>query len=698
VTFLVPIFAIGFLLFFAAFVVMFFLPALGLFGIFKAHKKLANRKPSTQFLSNRLADIGDPFPDTDTFVRDYTRFLLDSWSKTPRKDLFRILVRTAGTLYATHNFVPLRPEDPRINDAILQGRYRDQLMRGIETALDAPRIIDAIRQTFTDAFTELLRKTHSSAFVEDITKDEPAPMFTVPLYDMIRNPGQTVADIIKPFQSPEIQQRRLFTALREQLNRNLYEASGVDAPAPERRLVHPWQYEGTPCEIVKAYLGYTPLQYIFDQQVPFPVTDERRFEHWHLIGGTGWGKSQTLQHIIMHDLMRPDPPGLVVIDSQGDMLWKIQNLKIFADNPDRLIIIDPQYAPALNIFDMTTDRLQGYTPLIRETLEAGIVELYHYIFGAIASEMTSKQGTAFVFVVRLMLAIEGATLHTLLELMEDQSKTFRDSPFFAYTSKLDDTARTFFENQFFNKQAFGQTKQQLARRLYAILSVPAFSRSFAASKNKLDMFSALQSGKVVLVNTAKHLLKSDASALFGRYMIAQVMAAAFERAAHTERHPAFLIIDEAGDVFDENIDSLLVQARKYRLGVLFAHQHLQQLTPALRSSVASNTTIKFAGGVSDQDARALDADMRTTAQFITSMRKHAKSTEFAAYIRNETPAALRLEVPFGTMEAAPRMTTEEHAELIRRNTERYSSREQPKPPKPPPPPIEDEEIRPSTDY
>jgi len=434
------------------------------------------------------------------------------------------------------------------------------------------------------------------------------------------------------------------------------------------------------------------------------IPDEKRFEHWHLLASSGHGKTQTLQHIIYHDLMRPDPPSLVVIDSQGDMLWKIQNLKIFAEQPGRLIIIDPQYDPALNIFDMTTDRLRTYSPIMREQIEAGIIELYNYIFGALASEMTSKQGTAFVFVVRLMLVIDGATLRTLLELMEDQSKSFKDSPFYQYAHMLDDTARAFFENQFFSKQAFGQTKQQLARRLYTILSVPAFNRSFASSKNKLDMFTALQSGQVILVNTAKYLLKADASALFGRYMIAQVMAAVFERAAHNHRHPAFLMIDEAADYFDESLENLLTQARKFRLGVLFAHQQMQQLSPALRSSVATNTTIKFAGGVSDQDARSIDADMRTTAQFITSMRKHAHSTEFAAYIRNVTPTAICLEIPFGTLEAAPRMTKQEHAALIERNTQLYSDlfTEAGKKVQTPPqkkiarPP--DDNIAPSTDY
>ena len=199
--------------------------------------------------------------------------------------------------------------------------------------------------------------------------------------------------------------------------------------------------------------------------VPFPVDRDRRMEHWHLIGSSGWGKSQTLQHIIMHDLLDPDPPALVVVDSQGDMLEKIQRLELFARDPDRLIIIDPEYDPSLNMFDVATDRLAGYSPIVREQVQAGIIELYTYIFGAVASELTAKQGTAFAFVVRLMLSIPGATLHTLIDLMEDPSKSFAESPFAAYGARLDKTARSFFDNQFFNKQAFGSTRQQIARRL-----------------------------------------------------------------------------------------------------------------------------------------------------------------------------------------------------------------------------------------
>jgi hypothetical protein len=159
------------------------------------------------------------------------------------------------------------------------------------------------------------------------------------------------------------------------------------------------------------------------------------------------------------------------------------------------------------------------------------------------------------------------------------------------------------------------------------------------------------------------------------YMIARVITAAFERIALPtgERNPAFLVVDEAAEYFDENLETMLSQARKFNVGVLFAHQHLDQLTPALRAAVAANTSIKLAGGVSDKDARALAPDMRTTSEFIAEMRKLAHSTEFACFVRNSTGSAVRLQIPFGALEKAPRMSPEQHAQLITRNHQRYAT-------------------------
>ena len=97
-------------------------------------------------------------------------------------------------------------------------------------------------------------------------------------------------------------------------------------------------------------------------------------------------------------------------------------------------------------------------------------------------------------------------------------------------------------------------------------------------------------------------------------------------------------------------------------------------------AVAANTSIKIAGGVSDKDARALASDMRTTPDVISGMAKHSRSTEFACYVRNYTSNAVRLEIPFGTLERAPKMTPAEQAQVIARNRKRYAAeRDQPRP-------------------
>jgi hypothetical protein len=331
------------------------------------------------------------------------------------------------------------------------------------------------------------------------------------------------------------------------------------------------------------------------------------------------------------------------------------------------------------MFDVSNSRTAAYSELHREQIQAGVIELYNYIFAAIAAEMTSRQSTAFAFVARLMLTIPGATIQTLRELMEDGAQSVEQSPFAPYIAELDTTSRAYFQNQFFTRK-YADLRQQIARRLYGVLSVPAFDRMFSATQNKLDMFEAMQSGKVVLINTSKSLLKSDASALFGRYMIALVIRAVYERVAHADRHPAYLIVDEASEYFDDNIQMLLEQARKFKVGLVLAHQHLDQLSTGLRSAISANSSIKLAGGVNDRDARLLAPDMRTTADFIASMGKSAHSTEFACYVRNLTGTALELEIPFGSLEAAPRMSTAEQAELLARNKARYAI--DPAPPRP----------------
>lgn len=567
------------------------------------------------------------------------------------------------------------------------------------TALEAQHVTDQLGEIQTriehdarihDLFSEGLCALHA-ALLDDLPPSAfqaAAAPFKVPLYSLL-DPAALVGRFLGAFlqdlvpDTPDAIAALPFLHTRLQLWQNLLHVSRMTPEQVEtapHKIVGPKDCDLSPPEMIAAYLGGTPLAAFTETPLPFTLPLETRFEHMHIVGGAGHGKTQTLQHLMATDLGSPDPPSLIIIDSHGDMLAAIERLALF--HPDhgrltkRLIIIDPEdveFPPALNMFDMGSQRLAQYTPAQREQVEAATIELYDYIFRALSADLTSKQGVAFAFVARLLLTIPGATIHTLRELMEDQSSSIDKSPFHDAIGRLDDTARAFFEAHFFTK-AFVDTKRQIARRIYDFIRNKTFERMFSSPVNKLDMFAAMNSGAIVLVNTSKALLKSAASALFGRYMIALALRAAFERVAipAEQRRPAFLVIDEAADYFDANVDALLTQVRKFKLGLVFAHQYLDQLDGALRASFAANTAIKFAGGVSDKDARALAPDMRCKAEFISAQRKYNDHTTFAAYVRNLTPTALSLTVPFGSLDRLPQMTAEAHQALRARNRERYA--------------------------
>jgi DNA helicase HerA-like ATPase len=537
--------------------------------------------------------------------------------------------------------------------------------------------------------------------------------FDVPLLDLLDEPAAIIDQLFMlPYDSASFR-LDILNQLRELCANNILAASGfipdkTDIREVQDKLVRASdQRKKTGAELAALYLNGSPFRALLEVPVPFRIPEELRFEHCHIVGGTGHGKTQLMQKMIHADLIASQEDGrsVVVIDSQGDLIHKLTHLELF--NPeassslaDRLVIIDPadvEFPAALNLFDAHLARLDQYRPADRERVLNGVIELYELFFGSfLGAELTQKQGVIFKYLARLMLAIPNATIYTLMELMED-GKRFQN-----YIDLLDGSARYFFETEFFHP-SFAATKKQVLRRLWGVLSTPAFERMFTQPKNKLDLFEAMNEGKVILVSTAKDLLKREGSQLLGRFFIAMLTQAALERSTIPERlrTSVSVYVDEAQEYFDDSIETILNQARKYRVGLTLAHQTLDQLSPRLRSALFSNTSFKCAGGVSAKDARALADELHTTPEFIEGMKRRGARSEFAAWVKHRTGQAIRLSVELGFLERQPTLAEEEYDDLIALNRTRYcgtlaeivpfrrvtpASRPEPaaEPPKPPP--------------
>ncbi len=417
-------------------------------------------------------------------------------------------------------------------------------------------------------------------------------------------------------------------------------------------------------DMVEAFVGnISYFRDLFYLNVGFDIPEKYRLEHTHIVGGSGWGKTQLIQNMIANEM-----GGFCVIDSQGDMI------DLIASRFDCVVldVEDIDFPLALNLFDV---QITG-TGAEKEQLFNGTLELYRYIFGALlGADLTQKQGAVFGYIVRLMMEIPNATIHTLYEVMghtgSGKNLEFNIERYRRYIDQLDDVSKRWF-NERFCASNFNATREQILNRLDGIISNPTFSRIFSSPENKIDFFDIIQSGKILLVKTSKNFLGVEHSAIFGRFIIAMVLQAALrrEKIPKDKRTPWYLYIDEAWEYFDDKVDNLLNQARKYGVPMVIAHQNLAQMTPKLQASAHSSTSIKIVGGLNSNDVRTFAGEMKCDKSELDAIKKTDTYAEWMCYVRNYDRRAVTCS--YGVLEAKEELSNEKQAEIKERNRKLYA--------------------------
>jgi hypothetical protein len=506
--------------------------------------------------------------------------------------------------------------------------------------------------------------------------DDENPTLTVPLLSLLHDPGLIVDKIIGTLCAGPLVDAGLFTEFQTRSYENQCRVSKINPYEETRRpLVYACDCELAPEELLEAYLNGTPFVELFKTPVPFELPQQARFEHHWIIGGTGHGKTNAIGGLLIDDLQRvaDGEASVIVIDSQNSLIPMLARLPFFAEGDlldGKLVLIDAndvEYPVALNLFDVGLERVGSYSLLDRERLLNTAAEVMEFILQSLlGAEMTSRQSTLFGYALQAMQLIPHATIHTFRELMEPNGR----KKFAPYLAKLEGRARDFFETQF-DAAIFAQTKQQVVARLFAICENRTFDRMLSNPKSKLDLFSEINAGKVILINTAKDLLKQQGTEIFGRFFLALIAQAAQERATlpPSRRLPCFVYIDECQDYLatDSNFTMILEQARKQNVGIIAAHQYVTQLSLKTLDSLYANTSIKFAGGVSDKDAYALARNMRCEPSFIAEQPRGS----FAAFVRNTTKNAISLKFPL--MPRFKQSSKEQYAAVLAANRAKYAT-------------------------
>ena len=174
---------------------------------------------------------------------------------------------------------------------------------------------------------------------------------------------------------------------------------------------------------------------------------------------------------------------------------------------------------------------------------------------------------------------------------------------------------------------------------------------------------------VICINNNYELLGDQGSEFFARLFIALVWAAARKRSRMPDhlKRPVYFFIDEAHYAIarDTKIATIIHQCRSQKIAMIFSHQEVQQIKDDDVRSALTNCAIKFAN--STGEAHELAPRLDTTPEFI----KAQQLGQFACFVRDTTPSAVSLQVPFVDLTRYPTMTDEEFSQIVLRTRMNY---------------------------
>ena len=350
-------------------------------------------------------------------------------------------------------------------------------------------------------------------------------------------------------------------------------------------------------------LGYNEFRGI---KKPIRLSQNDRRRHTYIIGQTGTGKSGMLENLAFQDMM--DGKGFAFIDPHGDSAEKLLGM-VPKERVEDVIYFSPgdmAMPIGLNLFEFENQDQRDF--LIQETI-AMLYRLYdpghtgiigpryeHWFRNAALTIMSDPKGSTFI----------------------DVPQVFNDQSF--TDEKLKHvTDRTVLD--FWNKE-MAQTSEAnksevlgwFVSKFGAFLSNEMMRNIIGQTKSGFDLREIMDNKKILLVNLSKGRTGELNSQLLGMIFVMKFQAAAMGRAnvPEDEREDFTLYVDEFQNFATDSFESILSEARKYRLNLVLANQFMTQLTDKIREAIIGNIGTVISGRIGITDAEILEKKFKPT--------------------------------------------------------------------------------------
>ena len=296
------------------------------------------------------------------------------------------------------------------------------------------------------------------------------------------------------------------------------------------------------------------------QEVYLPAALRRR--HVHLIGASGTGKSTLMLQMAMQDLEAGR--GLALIDPHGDLVDEVLARMPVQRHKDLVLIdpADPAFTVGFNVLHAKTD-------LERQLLSSDLVATFKRLSTSWGDQMTSVLGNA---VLAFLEHPEGGTLADLRRFLVEPA--FRKRHVAEVT---DEEVRYFWQKEY--RLLSGRPQAPLLTRLDTFLRHRLVREMVAQRESTFDLRRIMDERGVLLVRLSQGAIGEENAALLAAFFVSRLQQAAQSRQelAESAREDFTLYLDEFHNYLTPSMAAILSGARKYRLGLVLAHQDLSQL-------------------------------------------------------------------------------------------------------------------------
>lgn len=328
------------------------------------------------------------------------------------------------------------------------------------------------------------------------------------------------------------------------------------------------------------------------ERVSLSRSDRRR--HVYVAGQTGTGKTGLLTNLMGADL--GDGAGFCFLDPHGDASQLIAGMAP-RDRTGNVIYLDPS-DPA---HTFSYNPLWGIPPDKRAAATANIVSAFKNIW---AQSWGPRLEYILTNSLRLLFDTKDQTLLGLPRLLVDE--TYREN---LIKRCGDPVIRAYWRNEYaaYDDRHRIEAIAPVQNKIGILLSNPFIRSIVSQPASTIDVRQIMDAGHVLIINLSKGRLGQEPAHLLGALLITAFAQAAEARQdiPEEERRDFTLYCDEFQNFATDSFASILSEARKWRLSLVAANQHVGQLPDSIRNAVFGNAGTIIAFRVGAQDAAIL---------------------------------------------------------------------------------------------